>query len=93
MTTYERIIDIDEIGVVDGLNLLLSHYRFWISGEEGCILLDVDGKLIATVNLDGIKPTNLAIKCSWVWQAPFYYSFKGDFTSPISYKKENYDTL
>lgn len=90
MTIYERIIDLDEIGVVDGINLLLSHYRFWISGENGCILIDRYRNIIATVNLEEenfFDRDVLIIQCWWVWQTREQYCFKGDFLSPISYKK------
>ena len=93
MTFYEKTIDLDEIGVLWGIELLLTNYRYWLSWEDGCALIDRYWKLISKINLKEIKNESLVIQCWGVWQAPFCYNFNGDFTSPISYSTQHYDTL
>lgn len=46
MDKEDKNITIEE-GVIDALELLISHYRYWVDWESSTVLCDIDGRIVA----------------------------------------------
>lgn len=84
---YERIIDLEEVGVADCFELLLTHYRYCFSGKWGVELLDVYKNLVARINCEEWEEATLTIISWGVWKNEHHYELEWNFNNLIKSKK------